>query len=94
MNTMSPEAAKVIRKLLELSYANGFDSFYRTETLAEAINKPREYVLNTDTETGLLWEYGPLGKGMLAFSHDGDAVSVPVDSLGLLSHWSGYGKEA
>lgn len=54
----------VLRELLRLSVENGFGCLYDLQPIAEKL-KITEPLYDGNTETGILWDFGPRGSGMI-----------------------------
>lgn len=90
-NNMTKEQKQIIRELLRLSYSNGFDSGYSLNEIAKKFNIT-DVLYDNETNTGILWEYGRHGNGMLSITDNGHGAyaSVMCDAKDLLESWSEF----
>ena len=86
---MSPEQKSICRELLKMSYEHGFGSGYYLAPIAEKLGIT-EVLYDNNTNTGILWELGPHGEGLLFISPDGESACVNMDTRGLLEHWCDF----
>jgi hypothetical protein len=80
---MTPTQKSVIRKLLELSYDNGFHWF----PLSMTSDLPLETLYDKNTETGELYEISRFGKGYIDIDEKGFA-HVNFDLKDQLDRWT------
>ncbi len=71
---MTENCKAICRELLKLSYSQGFDGGYPLQPIAEAL-QITEPLYDENTGTGILWELGSYGNGLLDVSHDGKYAS-------------------
>lgn len=86
---MTPVQKAFVRELLRLSIDHGFGCRYSLAPIAEklAIKEP---LYDNNTNTGVLWEIGPHGKGFLDIGPDGMSAAIDYDQHTLLAHWSDF----
>lgn len=79
---------KVLRELLAQSIEHGFGSGYSLKRIAEKLGIT-EPLYDNNTNTGLLWEFGPYGSGTINARGDWpDAyASIGYDESHQLEHW-------
>lgn len=75
---------KVIRKLLELSYENGFHWF----PLKMVSDLPESDLFDRNTETGLLYDIAQFGKGYVEI--DRSSIHINFDLKDQLERWVKY----
>lgn len=88
---MTPIQKAFVRELLRLAYSQGFDSSHLLAPIAEKLCVPPSEVLyDNETNTGLLWELGDYGSGLLEFNQSEPATHACVcfDMKELAEHWS------
>lgn len=86
---MSPEQKAVCKELLRMSYENGFGCAYPLAPIAKKLGIT-EVLYDNNTNTGILWELGPHGEGLLFIRHTGESASVSMDTRELLEHWCDF----
>lgn len=72
---MTTTQKKICKKLIALSIEHGFGNLYPLQPIADELGI-KEVLYDNNTNTGILWEFGPYGTGDLYFSPKGDSASV------------------
>lgn len=85
---MTDQQKQIVRELLRRSYSDGFDHLYPLKPIANEMGITPLDIYDENTETGILWEYGPHGNGFLRF--DLGHAGVVVEVRDLLENWSDY----
>lgn len=62
---MTKNQKRVLEELLNLCYSQGFDFSYPLEPIAKKLNI-EEPLYDNNTNTGILWEFGPHGSGHIS----------------------------
>ena len=79
---MTPIQKQVIKKLLELSYDNGFHSFH----LSTLSDLPVKSLYDKNTETGELYEISQFGKGFIDIHNNSATINFHLKDQ--LERWS------
>jgi hypothetical protein len=77
---------RICRELIQLSIEHGFGSLYPLAPIAEKLGIT-EVLYDNETNTGILWDLGPHGQGLLYIPHTGDCASVDYDTHQMLANW-------
>lgn len=80
----------VLRELLAQSIAHGFEGMYPLAPIAEKL-KIEEPLYNNNTNTGLLWEFGPHGNGMIYARGDWPNACASIDyhyGAAMIENWT------
>ena len=80
---------KVLRELLKQSIEHGFGSMYPLAPIAEKLGIT-EVLYDNNTNTGLLWEFGPHGTGTIFARGDWPeaAASIDYDMASSIENWT------
>ena len=73
---MTENQKAICRELLELSYGNGFNS-YPLKPIAAKLGIT-DILYDKNTETGILWELGAFGSGVIAVTDNGRGLYAGV----------------
>jgi hypothetical protein len=84
---MNDKQKAICRELIALSYEHGFGSSYPLQPIADKLGIT-DVLYDNNTNTGLLWDLGPHGEGLLMIDHRGQSASVVRDTIMLLENWS------
>ena len=91
MKAPMPDVQKAaLRELLRMCVECGFGSSYPLAPIAEKLGLKPVELYDVETNTGLLWELGPYGDGLIDVSHDGLSAGVSYDTHQLLAHWCDF----
>ena len=77
---------QICRELIKLSIEHGFGSNYPLAPIAAKLGIA-EPLYDNNTKSGILWELGPHGGGLLFIPHSGDCASVEYDTHEMLANW-------
>jgi len=66
---------------------HGFGCLYPLAPIVEKLGIT-EKLYDTETSSGVLWDIGPHGSGLLYIPHSGDSASVDFETHAMLEHWS------
>ena len=80
---MNNKQEKIVQELITSSIKNGFDSCYPLQPIADKLGI-KEVLYDNNTNTGLLWELGRFGSGILDISTDGKYASIDYNMSNLL----------
>lgn len=83
---MTADQKKICKEIIRLSIEHGFSCSYPLAPIAKKFGIT-ETLYDVDTNTGILWELGPYGNGLLDIPHDGQSAGVDYDTHQLLEHW-------
>lgn len=75
------------RALIKLCVNEGFGFAYEMQPIADGLGI-KETLYDEDNSTGLLWELGPHGEGLLDISNNGKCASLYPETYQLLEHWA------
>ena len=86
---MTINQKRVLRELLGLSIEHGFGCGYPLAPIAEKLGIT-EPLYDNNTNTGLLWEYGPHGKGLIMARGDwpDSYASMDYDTARMIENWT------
>lgn len=86
---MTLDQKRILRALLSRSIASGFGVLYPLAPIAQQLGIT-EPLYDNNTNTGLLWEFGPHGKGLIFARGDWpDAqASIDYDSAAMIENWT------
>jgi hypothetical protein len=87
---MTQAQKEVARELLSLSYTRGFESMHPLEPIAAKFGLTTAALYDKNTESGILFKYGPRGNGALTISKEGTHVGVFMDMREQLERWSDF----
>lgn len=86
---MNDTVKAISRKLLDLSYSNGFGVAYPLTPIAEELGiEAGKYLYDANTETGLLWGIGDNGSALITVGDSGEWASVNLETRDILEAWS------
>lgn len=85
---MTLDQKKVIRELLRLSVDQGFGCGYPLAPIAEKLGI-KDPLYDNETNTGVLWDFGPYGKGFVDAHGDWPTAtaSISYDFAHMLENW-------
>lgn len=75
---MKLEAKLVCKELLKLSINEGFGCHYPLAPIAETLGIT-EVLYDGNTESGILWDIGPHGEGLIDIEHSGESAAICWD---------------
>jgi hypothetical protein len=75
MKSFTPAQALIVRDLLDLCIENGFGSHYSLGPIADKHNI-NEVLYDNSTNTGILWELGRHGSGIISIDNDGETAGI------------------
>ena len=82
---MTTTQKKICKKLISLSIEHGFGVLYSLQPIADDLGI-KEVLYDNNTNTGILWEFGQYGSGVLYFSSTGDSASVDYYTHDILAN--------
>jgi hypothetical protein len=88
---MTTNQKRVIKALLNKSIEYGFGSGYSLKEIADELGIS-EVLYDNETNTGILWEFGPYGHGYIYAHGDwpNSYASISYDFAQILENWT-YG---
>ena len=86
---MTPQQKAICRELLALAYKAGFGCYYPLAPIAAKLGIKRR-LYDNNTNTGLLWNLGKHGSGLLDITTDGTAACVPYELKDEVARYSGF----
>lgn len=73
---------------MELSYEHGFSNSFPLAPIAEELGILSGLSLyDADNESGLLWELGDYGLGLLEVTDNGSHASINIEMVALIEPW-------
>lgn len=81
---------KALRELLRMSIEHGFGCGYRLKDIADKLGIT-EPLYDNNTNTGLLWEFGPHGEGLIDARGDWPDAIASIDyhySAPMIENWT------
>ena len=87
-DTMTLDQKKALRELLEQAIKHGFGCSHPLKPIADKLGIT-EPLYDNNTNTGLLWEYGPHGSGLIYASGNWpDAyASIEYATASMIENW-------
>lgn len=85
---MTIDQKKVLRELLHLSIENGFGCLYSLKPIADKLGIT-EPLYDNNTNTGVLWKFGPFGDGIINARGDwpDSCASISYHEAQMLENW-------
>ena len=83
---MTPTQKAICRELIRLSIENGFGCLYPLAPIAKKLKIKRK-LYDNNTNTGILWDLGPHGAGVIYVSPDGKSASIDYDQHHMVANW-------
>ena len=90
---MTTQQKRICRYLIDQSIQNGFGAGYPLEPIAKELGLTCLDLYDNNTNTGVLWELGQHGEGLLYVQPEGEWASVSYDTHELLKHWCAETRE-
>lgn len=87
---MTDQQKTICRELLKLSYRHGFESSYPLAPIAASLGLTVKELYDNNTNTGILWELGPHGNGVLDIGHQGTHAGCDMGTRGMLANWCDF----
>lgn len=87
---MTLNQKKALRELLSQAISHGFDSLYPLAPIAAKLGI-EEPLFDNNTNTGLLWEFGPHGSGLIYARGDWPDACASIDysySAPMIEAWT------
>ena len=86
LRNMNPQQKAICKELLQKSIHHGFNCRYPLAPIAEKLGI-REELYNNKTHSGLIWELGAHGQGLLDIHPNGESAGIEWENHETVEHW-------
>ncbi|RRJ96815.1 hypothetical protein Ga0100231_023905 [Opitutaceae bacterium TAV4] len=85
---MTPIQKKICCDLLAQCVEHGFGSSHSLKPIAQKHGLTVKEIYDNETNTGILWDLGPHGQGLIDVRND--SATVYYETHDMLAHWSDF----